>query len=237
MAEARSAALVLNNKRGFRLGLARDDDSFDITITIPHPRRVWTRFVRSVARTRNTIQNAVFPAPPMLMILVVAVVVGIVVTSDRHSWWRDGFLAHALWAMDERIGLVRLPLVVRVAILAAEAAVVGFFALMYFQRTLLRILFSYTGWLYQPPRTVPLRVKLWAFTVRLLSGRHPLMYSFQAALPRQSVPSVESTVSQVLGSVEPLLSEADMQQFKQEAATFTKQDARRLQWVLRAKSW
>ena len=237
MAEARSASLVLQNKRGFHMGLSRDDESYDITISIPHPRYVGRAVVRSAARARNTIVNALFPARPWIMAGVVALVVGVVVTADRSSWWRSGFLAHMLWAIDSYVGFSFLPVAVRVGILAGEAAVVGFILLMYLQRVLLRMLLSYKGWLYQPPRSVSYAVMAWVAVVRLLSGRHPLMYSFQGALPRLPVPPVRTTCQRYLETVRPLLSDKELEQVKADMEVFLTKEAPKLQWYLVLKSW
>lgn len=263
MAEARQATHVLQQKRGFRLGLAKDDESYDITISVPHPRYVRKSCVRCMGRARNRVTDMLFPARPLILISVMAVVVAVVVTADRQSWWRQGFLAEALWYIDRcaslvaldgrggmlprlpltslrvysRVGFVSLPIVVRVGVLAAEAAIVGFFLLMYLQRVLLRALFSYKGWLYQPPRSVSWPVMIWGAVVRLLSGRSPLTYSFQGALPRQPVPSISATCAKYLESVAPLLSPEELANTQRALAVFKAKEAPKLQWYLVMKSW
>ncbi|EAW52527.1 carnitine palmitoyltransferase 1C, isoform CRA_e, partial [Homo sapiens] len=44
--------------------------------------------------------------------------------------------------------------------------------------------------------------RFWAL-VRIFSGRHPMLFSYQRSLPRQPVPSVQDTVRKYLESVRP----------------------------------
>lgn len=46
------------------------------------------------------------------------------------------------------------------------------------QRFILRMLFSYHGFLYAARGSRPLHLQLWGLAVKLLSGRKPMMYSF-----------------------------------------------------------
>lgn len=198
--------------------------------------------VRSVYRTRNAVVRQLYPANPLyLIVTMLAVAIG-VVYADADSWWRDGWLAHLLWDIDEAIGEV-WPLAkdwsvqVRVFRLAAIASVLGFFGLMYLDRILLRMLLAYRGWLYQQPRQTSKTVMVWGALLKVLSGRRPMLYSFQGALPRMPVPSLKETVQRYLESVRPLLTDEEHAAEQQQAQEFLDGIGKKLQWMLILKSW
>ncbi|XP_063471780.1 palmitoyl thioesterase CPT1C isoform X7 [Symphalangus syndactylus] len=73
--------------------------------------------------------------------------------------------------------------------------------------------------------------------VRIFSGRHPMLFSYQRSLPRQPVPSVQDTVRKYLESVRPVLSDEDFDWTAVLAQEFLRLQASLLQWYLRLKSW
>lgn len=62
--------------------------------------------------------------------------------------------------------------------------------------TLKLLLLNHT-WMYGQHGKMSLPNKLWVLLVKLLNGKHPLLYSYQAALPRLPVPSLQSTHDRV----------------------------------------
>ncbi|XP_073880338.1 palmitoyl thioesterase CPT1C isoform X25 [Macaca fascicularis] len=79
--------------------------------------------------------------------------------------------------------------------------------------------------------------KTWLALVRIFSGRHPMLFSYQRSLPRQPVPSVQDTVRKYLESVRPVLSDEDFDWTAVLAQEFLRLQASLLQWYLRLKSW
>ncbi|XP_032297801.1 carnitine O-palmitoyltransferase 1, muscle isoform-like, partial [Coturnix japonica] len=73
--------------------------------------------------------------------------------------------------------------------------------------------------------------------MRALCRRQPLLYSFQTALPRLPVPTVQDTVSRYLQSVRPLLDEPQFAAMEALANEFREKTAPKLQRVLRVKAW
>uniref|UniRef100_A0A3B3QXN8 Carnitine O-palmitoyltransferase 1, muscle isoform n=1 Tax=Paramormyrops kingsleyae TaxID=1676925 RepID=A0A3B3QXN8_9TELE len=73
--------------------------------------------------------------------------------------------------------------------------------------------------------------------VKIFSGRRPLLYSFQASLPRLPVPSVDDTIRRYLESVRPLLDDEQYKQMEIVANEFKKDPAPKLQKYLVLKSW
>lgn len=162
----------------------------------------------------------------------------IVVNADRKSWWRAGWLAEFLWLIDSYIpGTHNLSVELRVAYLSAIAAVCGLFLILFIQRMLLRILFRYKGWLYLNPGEVNRVTTIWAFFVKLLRGRKPLLYGFQAVIPRMSVPSLNQTIPKYLETVRPLYNDKEFEEVKKKAELFLKNEGPKLQRYLVLKSW
>ncbi|XP_070306611.1 palmitoyl thioesterase CPT1C isoform X3 [Odocoileus virginianus] len=110
-------------------------------------------------------------------------------------------------------------------------------ALIFTLHVALRLLLSYHGWLLEPHGGMSSPTKTWLALVRIFSGRHPMLFSYQRSLPRQPVPSVQDTVRKYLESVRPVLSDEDFDWTAGLAQEFLKLQASLLQWYLQLKSW
>ncbi|XP_078215573.1 palmitoyl thioesterase CPT1C isoform X7 [Callithrix jacchus] len=110
-------------------------------------------------------------------------------------------------------------------------------ALIFTLHVALRLLLSYHGWLLEPHGAMSSPTKTWLALVRIFSGRHPMLFSYQRSLPRQPVPSVHDTVRKYLESVRPVLSDEDFDWTAVLAQEFLRLQASLLQWHLRLKSW
>ena len=106
-------------------------------------------------------------------------------------------------------------------------------------RYTLKILFTYKGWMYEfrGPKGVSIWTKLWIIWTRILTYKKPMLYSYQASLPRLPLPSVHDTLTRYLRSVKPLVSEENYQKLKREAEEFESGIGRKLQRYLWLKSW
>ncbi|XP_077196698.1 carnitine O-palmitoyltransferase 1, muscle isoform isoform X2 [Paroedura picta] len=104
-------------------------------------------------------------------------------------------------------------------------------------RQALKLLLSYHGWMFEPHGRASYTTKVWAATVRLLSGRQPMLYSLQTSLPKLPVPKVEETIRRYLESVQHLMDPERYQQMEALAREFQKKEAPRLQKYLVLKSW
>ncbi|XP_069407355.1 palmitoyl thioesterase CPT1C isoform X4 [Ovis canadensis] len=98
-------------------------------------------------------------------------------------------------------------------------------ALIFTLHVALRLLLSYHGWLLEPHGAMSSPTKTWLALVRIFSGRHPMLFSYQRSLPRQPVPSVQDTVRK------------DFDWTSGVAQEFLKLQASLLQWYLQLKSW
>eukprot|EP00293_Proteomonas_sulcata_P010653 CAMPEP_0184299254 /NCGR_PEP_ID=MMETSP1049-20130417/9893_1 /TAXON_ID=77928 /ORGANISM="Proteomonas sulcata, Strain CCMP704" /LENGTH=657 /DNA_ID=CAMNT_0026609627 /DNA_START=128 /DNA_END=2101 /DNA_ORIENTATION=+ len=70
-----------------------------------------------------------------------------------------------------------------------------------------------------------------------MGQREPLLYSFQSAMPRLPVPSLEQTMQKYLESVKPILSEEELETSKVAWESFIKGEGKKFQKLLQLKSW
>ncbi|KAL1768948.1 carnitine O-palmitoyltransferase 1, brain isoform isoform X1 [Sigmodon hispidus] len=110
-------------------------------------------------------------------------------------------------------------------------------ALVFTLHVALRLLLSHHGWLLDPHGTMSSPTKTWLALVRIFSGRHPRLFSFQRALPRQPVPTAQESVRKYLESVRPVLADDAFDRAVALASDFLRLQAPRLQLYLRLKSW
>ncbi|XP_078112932.1 carnitine O-palmitoyltransferase 1, muscle isoform isoform X2 [Sander vitreus] len=106
--------------------------------------------------------------------------------------------------------------------------------LIYLLRYTLKALLSYHGWIFESHGKMSTSTKS---LVKMFSGRRPLLYSFQASLPRLPVPSVDDTIHRYLESVRPLLDSEQYNQMEILATDFKNSKAAQLQRYLILKSW
>lgn len=241
MAEARSAVHVIDQqKRGIRLVEVTDEGlRFQISVLIPHPSVILIELSHKIHRFRNAVVNGLWPLTPAIFFIITLIVISIVVSADSSSWWRSGWLAEILWIADSYIpGTIHLPTNLRVGYLAAIASLFGLFLILTIQRYILRLLFTYKGWLFSNPGDQQsIQTTIWAIFVKILSGKNNLTYGFQSVLPKLPVPSLNATIPKYLKTVKPLLSEEEYEQTVQKAKDFLKNEGNKLQRYLILKSW
>ncbi|XP_007561485.1 carnitine O-palmitoyltransferase 1, liver isoform isoform X1 [Poecilia formosa] len=104
-------------------------------------------------------------------------------------------------------------------------------------RSVLKSLLSWHGWMESRHGSLPFGTRLWLLLVKVFSGRKPLLYSFQNALPRLPLPSVQDTCRRYLESVRPLMDDEQFERMKALSKDFEKNLGPRLQWYLKLKSW
>lgn len=151
------------------------------------------------------------------------------------SWMNDPLWRWADWLADT------VPFKMPEMFSALPVAIVASFAsmcvVMFVRQLILRALLSYRGWMYVQLRSPPLKIKIWALIVRLVSGYQPSLYSFQRSLPRMSVPPVSETINKLLDSMKCILSDEEYRKLEAEAREFESSLAPKLQKLLILKSW
>ncbi|CAL8263478.1 unnamed protein product [Merluccius merluccius] len=108
---------------------------------------------------------------------------------------------------------------------------------IYLLRYSLKALLSYHAWIFESHGKMSSSTKLWLSLIKMFSGRRPLLYSFQASLPRLPVPSVDDTIDRYLESVRALLDNKQYRQMETLANDFRNTSAPQLQRYLMLKSW
>ncbi|XP_049757586.1 carnitine O-palmitoyltransferase 1, brain isoform isoform X3 [Elephas maximus indicus] len=226
MAEAHQAV-------GFRLSLTSDGAEMDLSA--PMLQEIYLSGLRSwkrrLSRFWNNFLTGVYPANPLSWLFLFGAI--------QLAWFLQ---------LDPSLGLMEkikelLPdwggqhHGLRGALAAALFASCLWGALIFTLHVALRLLLSYHGWLLEPHGAMSSPTKTWLALVRIFSGRHPMLFSYQCSLPRQPVPSVQETVRKYLESVRPVLSDEDFNWMAGLAQEFLRLQASLLQWYLQLKSW
>lgn len=121
----------------------------------------------------------------------------------------------------------------RVAWLSVIAGTVGFAGISLFQRSLLRILLNYQGWMFLSHGQKPgILMKAWFVVVKMLSASKPSMYNFQGVLPSLPVPPLKQTTTKFLSSVKALLSPDEYAEMERKVDSFLKKEGPKLQFFL-----
>ncbi|XP_019712682.1 carnitine O-palmitoyltransferase 1, muscle isoform [Hippocampus comes] len=180
---------------------------------------------------KNGILAGVYPASPSSWLIVVIVMMSSLYTGMDPS-------LGIMHAIKENMPLRGYLSVQTSAVLSAVvfASALWLF-LIYLLRYTLKALLSYHGWIFESHGKMSTSTKVWLSLVKMFSGRRPLLYSFQASLPRLPVPRVEDTIRRYLESVRPLLDDEEYKQMEFLANDFKDSEAAQLQRYLKVKSW
>ncbi|XP_050397070.1 carnitine O-palmitoyltransferase 1, liver isoform [Patella vulgata] len=229
MAEARSA---VTEPRVHEIEEGKDNTSeFYLAF------RQWRRsLVRRFYRTRNLIQNGLWPTKIWNLGGTVILLTGMChVDSQITKPITD--VVH--WTEIHLHIPKGFPKDVK-SFLASTVVGFGFFIVLYHvRRYALRLLLSYRGWMYEPPKSQSYTTLMWGLLVKVISGSHPTLYSCQQSLPRMPVPPLKTTIRDLLLSLKPLYEDKPEEfiQLEKEAEEFQKTIGPKLQRVLVLKSW
>ncbi|XP_032443657.1 LOW QUALITY PROTEIN: carnitine O-palmitoyltransferase 1, muscle isoform [Xiphophorus hellerii] len=190
-----------------------------------------TAWKKKAIQLKNGILTEVYPASPSSWLIVVIAMMmslytgtdpllGIIDTIKESLPYKDCLSVQARAVLS--------------AILLATAVWLTFIHLIRFT---LKILLSYHGWIFESHGKMRTSTKVWLRLLKMLSARRPLLYSFQAALPRLPVPRVNDTIEKYLESVRPLLDDKQYKQMEMLAHNFKANEASQLQRYLVLKSW
>ncbi|XP_075393122.1 palmitoyl thioesterase CPT1C isoform X2 [Tenrec ecaudatus] len=226
MAEAHQAV-------GFRLSLT--SDGAEVDLSAPVLQEIYLSGLRSwkrrLSRFRKDILTGVYPASPFSwLFLFGAIQLACFLQLDPSL----GLMEKIKEVLPDWGGQHhRLRGVLATALFAS--CLWG--ALVFTLHVALRLLLSYHGWLLEPHGTMSSPTKTWLALVRIFSGRHPMLFSYQPSLPRQPVPPVQETVLKYLESLWPLLSAEDFSLAARQAQEFLELQAALPQGYLQLKSW
>uniref|UniRef100_A0A672GBK8 Carnitine O-palmitoyltransferase 1, muscle isoform n=1 Tax=Salarias fasciatus TaxID=181472 RepID=A0A672GBK8_SALFA len=191
-----------------------------------------TAWKKKAIQFKNGVLAGVYPASPFSwLIVVIAMMSSLYTHVDPSLGMMD--------AIKENLPYSRECVSVQTrAVLSAILFATGLWLfLIYLLRYTLKALLSYHGWIFESHGKMTTSTKMWLVLVKMFSGRRPLLYSFQASLPRLPVPSVDDTIQRYLESVRPLLDTKQYNHMEILANEFKDSKAAQLQRYLVLKSW
>lgn len=209
-------------------------EGVDVSVNHEALKAVWYSGLRSwkkrIGRMKNGFVNGVYPASPVHWFVTLAVVLGcsLLGIDVSFGWMRSIQSLSRVFQANEPLN--------------AYAAVVVFTTVLWMimivaLRYTLKLLLTYTRWMYEPRKRMSFVTKIWLGLVSLFVGRKPLLYSYQGSLPKLPVPSLDDTMSRYLRSVRPLLSDEKYRRMERLVEEFRNGLGRRLQRYLVLKSW
>uniref|UniRef100_A0A8C8SGA3 Carnitine O-palmitoyltransferase 1, muscle isoform n=1 Tax=Pelusios castaneus TaxID=367368 RepID=A0A8C8SGA3_9SAUR len=190
------------------------------------------RFVR----IQNSFLTGVYPATPSSWLAVVVATVGSMYCRIDPSMGLIGHIQH--YVLPEPGHQPGSPQSQHRTLLSAALFSTGvWLSGILLCRQSLKLLLSYHGWMFEPHGKMSRSTWVWAALVKVMSGRKPMLYSFQTSLPKLPVPSVEATICRYLESVRPLMEDEKYHEMEGLAQAFKQHTAPRLQKFLVLKSW
>uniref|UniRef100_A0A665UQ96 Carnitine O-palmitoyltransferase 1, muscle isoform n=1 Tax=Echeneis naucrates TaxID=173247 RepID=A0A665UQ96_ECHNA len=191
-----------------------------------------TAWKKKAIQFKNGVLAGVYPAcPSSWLIVVIAMMSSLYIRVDPSLGMID--------AIKDNLPLSRDCMSVQTrAVLSAILFATGLWLfLIYLLRYTLKALLSYHGWIFESHGRMSTSTKVWLSLVKMFSGRRPLLFSFQASLPRLPVPRVDDTIRRYLESVHPLLDSDQYDQMEVLANDFKNSKAAQLQRFLILKSY
>uniref|UniRef100_A0A8C0IK73 Carnitine O-palmitoyltransferase 1, muscle isoform n=1 Tax=Chelonoidis abingdonii TaxID=106734 RepID=A0A8C0IK73_CHEAB len=183
------------------------------------------------ARIKNSILTGVYPATPSSWLVVVMATVSSMYCRIDLSM---GLICHIRRYLPSCHYLSFQHQTLLSAVLFSTGV---WFSGILLCRQSLKLLLSYHGWMFEPHGKMSWSTRVWVALVKMISGRNPMLYSFQTSLPKLPVPSVEATIRRYLESVHPLLKDEKYRKMEVLAQAFQQHTAPRLQKYLVLKSW
>lgn len=189
-------------------------------------------------RTRQQIANGLWPTTWSNLLGTVVVIGAVLYATDFYKLSSLQPVAGVLWKLTYLLHLDEAyPYNFRLVFVSVLVGVVFFIVLLYLRQYTLRILLAYRGWMYEPPRSQSVLTLLWGLMVKLCSGQHPKLFSYQNSLPRMAVPNLSDTCKELLCSVKPILDDEQYKKMEDLAKDFERNLGPKLQFILQLKSW
>uniref|UniRef100_A0A8C7XIF7 Carnitine O-palmitoyltransferase 1, muscle isoform n=1 Tax=Oryzias sinensis TaxID=183150 RepID=A0A8C7XIF7_9TELE len=193
-----------------------------------------TAWKKKAIQFKNSVLTGVYPASPSSWLIVVIAMMSSLYTNTDLSLGMIDFTQSSRDYLQTQGYMSAQTRAVLSAILFGTGL---WLFLIYLLRYTLKALLSYHGWIFESHGKMSSSTKLWLYLVKMFSGRRPLLYSFQASLPRLPVPRVDDTIRRYLESVRPLLDNERYSQMETLANDFKESKASQLQRYLILKSW
>uniref|UniRef100_A0A8C7XRK1 Carnitine palmitoyltransferase 1A2b n=1 Tax=Oryzias sinensis TaxID=183150 RepID=A0A8C7XRK1_9TELE len=205
-------------------------EGIDLQLSYQALNQIYLSGVRSwkkrVSRMRNRVIKGVYPASPSSWLFVA---IGILATMYMQSDPSMGLIAKIQHLH------VSLSTQGQTMVSALVFSTLLWLSLILALRFCLKLLLSYHQWMFEQHGRVSNTTKVWTL-LRLLSGRKPLLYSYQTSLPHLPVPAVRDTLTRYLESVRPLLTDLEYKRMTDLANEFESSLGNRLQRYLKLKA-
>nr|XP_056719890.1 carnitine O-palmitoyltransferase 1, brain isoform [Euleptes europaea] len=210
-------------------------EGFDLQLSHEALKQVYLSGLRSwkkkINKLRNSFVTGVYPASPSSWLFMVTAILVTQYSRLDPSMGMIGKIKEHLPVSDYLSDQGQ-------NILSALAFSTGLWlALIVTMRSILRLLLCYHGWMYEEYGKMSNVTKIWLALVKIFAGRKPMLYSYQASLPRLPVPAIKDTVRRYLESVRPLMTDDEFQRMTCLVRDFERSLGPRLQWYLKLKSW
>uniref|UniRef100_A0A667XXD4 carnitine O-palmitoyltransferase n=1 Tax=Myripristis murdjan TaxID=586833 RepID=A0A667XXD4_9TELE len=209
-------------------------EGIDLQLSYQALNQIYLSGVRSwkkrVSRMRNSVIKGVYPASPSSWLFVV---IAILATMYMRSDPSMGLIAK----IQQHLPLswsILIPGQTMVSALVFSTLL--WLSLILTLRFCLKLLLSYHRWMFEQHGRVSTTTKVWVTLLRLLSGRKPLLYSYQTSLPHLPVPAIKDTLTRYLESVRPLLTGPEFERMSELANQFESTLGNRLQRYLKLKA-
>ncbi|EDV25451.1 Carnitine O-palmitoyltransferase 1, liver isoform [Trichoplax sp. H2] len=117
-------------------------------------------------------------------------------------------------------------------------SIIIWLTLAYIERYTLKLLLMYKGWMWDAPKKTSWKTKIWYTLMKLLCARkHLRLYSYQASIPKLSVPSLQSICNKYLSSVKPLMNDKEYSEMERLVDQFRNGIGKRLHRYTVLYSW
>ncbi|KAI1727732.1 choline/Carnitine o-acyltransferase domain-containing protein [Ditylenchus destructor] len=219
------------------LSIALTHDGVSVTYDQELLRDIWHNFNRGsrrrIYRFKNDFFAGIFPANIQSLIFVDSLVTGLYFFDKDPTFGAINLLKNYFFYYLFGDGVLSKSLA------AVTTGGLLWFGLVQIFRVSLKGLLSYKGWMYENPHTtgkISATTKLWFQIMRIISKSGPMLHSFQGALPRLPLPSLDETLNRHLRSIRPITSDEEYNEMVDLTEKFRKGLGRRLQRFLFIKS-
>ncbi|TPP56479.1 Carnitine palmitoyltransferase I [Fasciola gigantica] len=185
---------------------------------------------KRIARFKNSIYNQVYPFHPSSWFYFAS---GVFATTYLSYDYKKSPISYIEEFLIRYVGLARYHHVPACLIFSLML----WFGGSVVNQMCLRVLLSYTGWMYLPRGVKSYKIALWGKIVQLFKSRHQRLYGYQYSLPALPLPRLKDTINKCLLSVKHLKTPEEYDALVRDADSFLRGPGPKLQIFLWLKTW
>jgi carnitine O-palmitoyltransferase 1 len=219
------------------LSLTLTHDGISVSYDQELLRDIWHAFSRGykrrMLRFKNDFVAGIFPVNLSSLVLVIGIAIVLAFFNMDNTLGIASFLRNYIFFYIFGPGFISKYLAVCIS------GTLLWLLLIQLLRLSIKALLSYKGWMYESPhqKGISTTTKIWFQILHLISKSGPMLHSFQGALPRLPLPSLDDTLQRHLLSLKPITTEKEYKEIAELSEKFRKGLGRRLQRYLVIKSW